>query len=154
MKHLMLSTAVAAVAFIASPALAQEDSGVKLGLGGMYKGYVSYVDMDEDLADIHAMDILHETEVHFKGETTLDNGLTVGAKVEAEADGGVDFARGECDDGGVGGGGFAVGLGAVVVAWSAVIRRVGDEGSDGEICEGGAGFERGCGDAEEEGSGG
>jgi hypothetical protein len=36
---------------------------------------------DED--DVHSVDLLRDTEVHFGGETTLDNGLTVGAHIEA-----------------------------------------------------------------------
>ncbi len=83
MKKLMLSTAVAAFAFVVSPAFAQDDSGVKLNLGGHFKGYVNYSDED----DVQAVDILRDTEVHFGGETTLDNGLTVGAHIEAEAGG-------------------------------------------------------------------
>lgn len=82
MKKLMLSTAVAAFAFVVSPAMAQEDSGVKLNLGGHFKGYVNYTDED----DQQSVDILRQTEVHFGGETTLDNGLTVGAQIEANAD--------------------------------------------------------------------
>ena len=88
MKKLMLSTAVAAFAFVVSPAMAQEDSGVKLNLGGHFKGYVNYSDED----NVHSVDILRDTEVHFGGETTLDNGLTVGAQIEALADGGDAFA--------------------------------------------------------------
>ena len=88
MKKLMLSTAVAAFAFVVSPAMAQEDSGVKLNLGGHFKGYVNYSNED----DVHAVDILRQTEVHFGGETTLDNGLTVGAQIEANADSADAFA--------------------------------------------------------------
>lgn len=88
MKKLMLSTAVAAFAFVVSPAFAQDDSGVKLNLGGHFKGYVNYSNED----DIHSVDILRQTEVHFGGETTLDNGLTVGAHIEALADVGDAFS--------------------------------------------------------------
>jgi predicted porin len=86
MKKLMLSAAVAAFAFGVSPALAQDDSGVKLNLGGHFKGYVSYVSQDDDLGEVRDFDILRDTEVHFGGETTLDNGLTVGAHIETRAD--------------------------------------------------------------------
>ncbi len=93
MKKLMLSTAVAAFAFVVSPAMAQEDSGVKLNLGGHFKGYVTYVDQDEATGfETRDLDILRETEVHFGGETTLDNGLTVGAHIEADADANDSFA--------------------------------------------------------------
>lgn len=97
MRKLLLSTAICGLAFAAAPAYA-EDGGVKLGLGGFYKGYLSYVDQDETPDDtatagdqsesVHDLDWLQDTEVHFTGEVTLDNGLTVGAHVEAMADGG------------------------------------------------------------------
>jgi predicted porin len=94
MKKLMLGTAVAALAFVASPALAQDASGVKLNLGGHFKGYLNWVDQDEingATDETRDLDILRQTEVHFGGETTLDNGLTVGAQIEAVADTGDSF---------------------------------------------------------------
>ena len=96
MKKVLLSTAaVAGLAMIATPASAQ----VTLELGGYFKGYGAFVDQDDN-ADTDAttagvqgageakdFDFIRNTEVHFGGETTLDNGLTVGAHIEAEADG-------------------------------------------------------------------
>lgn len=87
MNKLMLGAAAVALTLAVSPAFAAEDSGVKLNLGGHFKGYVNY--SDEDSA--RDVDILRDTEVHFGGETTLDNGLTVGAHIEALADGGEGF---------------------------------------------------------------
>lgn len=85
MKKLLLSSAaVIGLASVATPALAQ----VELDLGGYFKGYGAYVDQDEAAGqDVNSLDIIRDTEVHFGGETTLDNGLTVGAHIEAEADG-------------------------------------------------------------------
>lgn len=92
MKKVLLSTAALALAFAVSPAFAQEESGVKLELGGHFKGYGVYVDQDEVAGqDTRSADILRDTEVHFGGETTLDNGLTVGAHIEALADQGDSF---------------------------------------------------------------
>jgi outer membrane protein OmpU len=97
MKNLMLSAAVAALALAAAPAMAQDESGVKLNLGGQFKGYVNYTNQDDgDLTtagdqDVRSFDILRDTEIHFGGETTLDNGLTVGAQIEARADAGDSF---------------------------------------------------------------
>ena len=91
MKKLLLSSAaVCGLAMIATPAAAQ----VQLELGGYFKGYGAYVDQDEDddaaagapNADVNGFDIIRDTELHFGGETTLDNGLTVGAHIEAEVD--------------------------------------------------------------------
>lgn len=89
MKKLLLSSvAVIGLASVATPALAQ----VKLDLGGYFKGYGAYVDQDETAGnDVNSLDIIRDTEVHFGGETTLDNGLTVGAHIEAEADGDDSF---------------------------------------------------------------
>ena len=87
MNKLMLGAAAVALFVAATPAMAQDDSGVKLSLGGYFKGYVNYSDEDA----VRDLDILRETEVHFGGETTLDNGLTVGAHIEAATDAGEGF---------------------------------------------------------------
>ena len=83
MNKLMLGAAAVALTLAVSPAFAADDSGVKLGLGGYFKGYANYSNED----DAKSVDFLRDTEVHFGGETTLDNGLTVGAHIEATADG-------------------------------------------------------------------
>jgi outer membrane protein OmpU len=92
MKKLLSSVAVLGVAaMIASPAQAAEESALKLDLAGHMKGYVTYVDQDEVAGtDARSVDILRETEIHFTGETTLDNGLTVGAHIETDVDAGED----------------------------------------------------------------
>ena len=90
MKKLLLSTAAVGLAFSAIPAYADID----LELGGYFKGYGAYVDQDEEVApaagaadaNVNGFDIIRDTEIHFGGETTLDNGLTVGAHIEAEVD--------------------------------------------------------------------
>ena len=88
MKKLLLTTALVGVAFVATPAMAE----VQLGLGGHMKGYVTYNDQDEAAgSEARSVDILRETEIHFTGETTLDNGLTVGFHAEAETDGNDGF---------------------------------------------------------------
>ena len=89
MKKVLLSTAaVAGLAMVATPAAAQ----VQLELGGYFKGYGAYVDQDEVAgSSVNDFDMIRNTEIHFGGETTLDNGLTVGAHFEAEADGADGF---------------------------------------------------------------
>jgi len=85
MKKLLLSTAAVGLALAATPANAQ----VSLDVGGHLKGYVAFHDQDTLTGvETNDFDILRETEIHFTGETTLDNGLTVGVHVEAEVDGG------------------------------------------------------------------
>lgn len=97
MKKLLLGTAAVALGLsLASPAKAAD--GLKLGIGGYMKGYVTWADQDEAAAgpsDARSFDILRDTEVNFTGETTLDNGLTVGFHTELEDDLGDSFAVNE-----------------------------------------------------------
>ena len=83
MKKLLLTTAIAGLGFVATPANAQID----LELGGYFSGYGAYVDQDENAGTVNDFDFIRNTEVHFGGESTLDNGLTVGFHSEAEVDG-------------------------------------------------------------------
>ena len=84
MKKLLLTTAACGLAFAATPANAQ----VELELGGYFKGYGAFVDQDETTGNsTNDFDIIRDTELHIGGETTLDNGLTVGAHFEITADG-------------------------------------------------------------------
>lgn len=95
MKKLLSTAALAGLlAVAAAPAMAQGDqSALKLDLGGYFRGYVVYSDQDShQFAEERNIDILRDTEVHFTGETTLDNGLTVGVHVESAADSGDSFA--------------------------------------------------------------
>lgn len=89
MKTLLLCGAALCAVSAAFPAFAADDSAVKLGLGGYFKGYASYVDQDGD--GVRKTDFLRQTEVHFDGKTELPNGLTVGAHIEGQADGADDF---------------------------------------------------------------
>lgn len=81
-KVLLAGTALVGAALIASPAQAQ----LKLDLGGHFKGYGVYVDEDVEAADEANFEFRRNTELHFSGETTLDNGLTVGVHVEHEVE--------------------------------------------------------------------
>lgn len=99
MKKVLLGTAaVCGLAVAATPAHAELD----LNLGGFMKGYAFYTNQDDDggaaVADSRELDIIRQTEIHATGETTLDNGLTVGFHTEMEADG----------NSGAGGDGFEV----------------------------------------------
>jgi hypothetical protein len=86
MKKLLLAgTAIAGLVLIAPPANAE---GLELGLGGFFRGYAAFADQDDDYvltgnaADTRDFDLRRDVEVHFTGETTLDNGLTVGVHAE------------------------------------------------------------------------
>ena len=90
MKHVLLgTTALVAAGFAASSAHAAQ--GVQLGIGGYYAAAAGLIfSQDDNNGDpgAHTRDIVfrQDVEVHFKGETTLDNGLTVGAHVELEGE--------------------------------------------------------------------
>lgn len=81
-KVLLAGTALVGAALVASPAQAE----LKLGLGGHFKGYAVYVDEDAELPNQRDFEFRKNTEIHFTGETTLDNGLTVGVHVEQEVE--------------------------------------------------------------------
>lgn len=80
-KVLLAGTALVGAALIASPAQAQ----LKLDLGGHFSGYGVYVDQDND-DDLNNFEFRKNTEINFSGETTLENGLTVGVHVEQEVE--------------------------------------------------------------------
>lgn len=75
-KLLLVSTAIAGFALWAAPASA----AVKLDLGGFFRGYGVFA--DNDVANERGAEFRRDTEVHVSGETTLDNGLTVGFHTE------------------------------------------------------------------------
>ncbi len=93
----LLSIAFVASANAAPPkpakVAAKADSGVKLGLGGYYKaGFGIIADEDDGASQPQASgandrrqdSIKQDVEVFITGETTLQNGLTVGALIELE----------------------------------------------------------------------
>ncbi|MDY0009051.1 MAG: porin [Bdellovibrionales bacterium] len=84
-KVLLAGTALVGAALFAAPAQAE----LKLGLGGHFSGYAVYVDEDELAGtNFDNFGIRRDMEVYFTGETTLDNGLTVGVHVEQTIEGG------------------------------------------------------------------
>ena len=77
---------VAAGTMVATPAIAEE--GVQLGLGGYYNTFFWVGDYSESSNDTRRMTetgLFADGEMHFKGSTTLDNGITFGVQVELEA---------------------------------------------------------------------
>jgi len=94
MKKLLLSTAaIAGLAAAATPAFAE---GLKLDVKGYTRAYVAYVDQDTATnVEERSIDILRDSELAFTGEVTLDNGLTVGAYIEADVDTADNFSMDE-----------------------------------------------------------
>ncbi|MCK5546626.1 MAG: porin [Rhodospirillaceae bacterium] len=83
-KILMGTTAIIALASFTSQAAAAEK--ISLGLGGFQKFYVGKVTRGEP-TDLHMdMAAWSNTEVYFKGSTTLDNGVSVSTTIQLEGD--------------------------------------------------------------------
>ncbi|MDP2699230.1 porin [Thalassospira sp.] len=82
-KILVASSALVAVAF-AGQASASEP--IKLSVGGYMEQWAGVADQENGFASRNAFQ--SDTEVHFKGSTTLDNGIEIGAAIELEGQGG------------------------------------------------------------------
>jgi outer membrane protein OmpU len=94
-KLLMTGTALVGAAILATPAKAD----LKLDLGGHFRGYALYSDQDEtgtagDSDDLRNFDFRRDFEVHFSGETTTDQGLTVGVHAELDLGGSSSYYDG------------------------------------------------------------
>ncbi len=90
-NYARLLSSAALLGLITSPAMAADDSALKLELSGYARAYVSYINQDEGgggppPTKVNSFDMLRDTEIHFTGETTLDSGLIVGAHVETAVD--------------------------------------------------------------------
>ena len=82
-KILIGTTALVAVGLIAGQASAAEK--IKLGLGGYYQSFFKITDQDEvNGVEYRSDEMVQEGEIHFLGETVLDNGLKVGVQVQLE----------------------------------------------------------------------
>jgi hypothetical protein len=91
MKKLLIGTSalVAAASFAGA---AQAADPIKLSVGGYGAVMVGYASQDDDYLtatgrEVTGVDVKGDNEIHFKGSTTLDNGLTVAVKYEMEAGG-------------------------------------------------------------------
>ena len=82
-KILFASSAIAAVAFAGS---AQASDKIQLQLGGYMEQWAGFADADNEGVDGRNNAFQSDTEVYFDGETTLDNGIEVGAHIELEGE--------------------------------------------------------------------
>jgi predicted porin len=83
-KQILAGTALTALAAAASGAQAEEP--VRLSIGGYYVGAAGFtVGGDDAIKDVtRPYAFKQDVEVHFSGETTLDNGLTIGVALQLE----------------------------------------------------------------------
>ncbi|WP_404423515.1 porin [Thalassospira australica] len=79
-KILIASSALVAVAFAGQ---AQASEKIKLSVGGYMEQWAGFA--DQEVGDRNNA-FQSDTEIHFKGATTLDNGIEVGAVVELEGE--------------------------------------------------------------------
>lgn len=86
MKKILLgTTAIVAAGMIAAPA-ADAAEKLKVSVGGYMEQWVGYTSQDDSGAtDLSGLDVKSDAEIHFKGMTTLDNGMSVGINVQLEA---------------------------------------------------------------------
>ncbi len=87
-KVLYTTTALLAAGMITSEAQAAEPSS--LSLGGFRDYWGTSADQDRDFekavgAKLNTVDVMCDGEIFFEGDTTLDNGIKVGVKVDMEA---------------------------------------------------------------------
>lgn len=82
-KILVASSALVAVAF-AGQASASEK--IKLSVGGYMEQWAGFSDEDNSASGGRPNAFQSDTEVHFKGATTLDNGIEIGAVIEFEGE--------------------------------------------------------------------
>jgi predicted porin len=87
-KVLLGTTALVAAGFLAGEACAEAEP-ISLGISGYYNtSYVAILDEDDDAGEggsgVQGDFVTQDVEVHFKGSTELENGMTIGARVELE----------------------------------------------------------------------
>jgi outer membrane protein OmpU len=87
-RALLATTALFGVGLAANPAFAAD--GIKLSVGGFFNAAYQVVLDDDNEGDIgnerNTDGFFQSAEIHFNGSTVLDNGLTVGARVELEGE--------------------------------------------------------------------
>ena len=94
-KTLLVSTAIVATGLFASGAFAQEKPMGPLTVGGYFNTITAVTNQTADQASatsaaatggVNRLDktVFYEGEIHFKGNTKLDNGLEVGFRAELE----------------------------------------------------------------------
>lgn len=81
MKTLLLGTTAVVALFSLTTGAQAEGGKIQLSLGGYYNGMMAFTDVD---LDERSYKFGSDSEVHVKGELTLDNGMVIGFKTELE----------------------------------------------------------------------
>jgi len=85
-KSLLATTALAALGAVAVAGPATAAEKIKLSVGGYMEQWFGFADNKSSVnADRSGFDQQSDGEIHFKGSTTLDNGIKVGVNVQLES---------------------------------------------------------------------
>jgi hypothetical protein len=90
MKKVLFGTTALVTAGVAAALPAAAEEGITLGLGGYMNNYFVAGSISEDTnvgtpQRYNSTGMFSDGEVHFTGETTLDNGVTFGAQIQLES---------------------------------------------------------------------
>ncbi len=85
-KQLLLGSTAVIVGALAAPDFAAGEEPLRLEVRGFNNEFFGIGDVDLDGADFNNTGEFSDGEIQFRGETALDNGLTVGVQVELETD--------------------------------------------------------------------
>jgi len=84
-KNLLATSALVAAGALASQGALAEAKPISIKVGGYHEQWVGFAVIDPPSGDdISDLDVQEDSEIHFKGSTTLDNGLTFGVNVQLE----------------------------------------------------------------------
>ena len=87
MKKILYGTTALVAASLVTAGAASAAERIKIKVGGYYQALFAVTDQDRispATTEFRNTAVEQEGEIHFKGETTLDNGLTVGVQVQLE----------------------------------------------------------------------
>ena len=84
-KNLLLGTSALVAGGLMAADYAMAEEPLRLDVRGYRNEYFGIGSIDHDTIDFNNTGHFSEGEVQFRGETTLDNGITVGVQVELEA---------------------------------------------------------------------
>ncbi len=85
-KQLLLGTTALMIGALVAPDFAAGEEPLRLQVRGFKNEYFGIGDVDVDGMDFNNTGEFSDGEIQFRGETALDNGLTVGVQVELESD--------------------------------------------------------------------
>lgn len=82
-KFLLGTTAIVAAGMIAAPSADAADK-IDIAVGGFMNQWFGYTTAEDESADYQGFNNQSDTEIHFTGTTTLDNGISFGVGIELE----------------------------------------------------------------------